>query len=104
MPRPEAHDAVAPHARGSTLSIKVVPRSARNTVDVQNDGQVRAHVTSPPVGGAANAMLVKLLSDVLGLPKSRISVLAGETGRQKRLLIEGIDPTDLVERLKRTND
>lgn len=60
---------------------------------------VRARVAAPPVGGQANAALVKLLAKRLGVPKSRISVIRGETARDKVVRITGISPDDAHARL-----
>jgi uncharacterized protein YggU (UPF0235/DUF167 family) len=48
-------------------------------------------VTSPPVEGAANAALVKLLGKALGLPPSAVRITRGMTGRNKSVLLVGMD-------------
>lgn len=45
-------------------------------------------------------MLRKILADALDVPRSRISILSGESSRQKRLLIEGVSQSDLGRRLQ----
>ena len=60
---------------------------------------VRARVAAPPVGGQANAALVKLLAKRLGVPKSRISVVRGETAREKVVRVEGHAADDAHARL-----
>jgi uncharacterized protein YggU (UPF0235/DUF167 family) len=40
-------------------------------------------VTTVPEGGKANAAVLKLLAKALGVPKSRLAIVQGETGRDK---------------------
>jgi uncharacterized protein YggU (UPF0235/DUF167 family) len=57
-------------------------------------------LAAPPVDGAANAALIELLARYFGIPKSRISILSGERAKQKRLLLRGVDPSQVRERLE----
>lgn len=59
---------------------------------------LRVRVAAPPVDGAANRSLVALLATELGLPKTAVRIVAGETGRTKVVELDGIDPPCLVER------
>jgi len=52
------------------------------------DGQLRVRVTAAPEEGKANAAIVKLAATALGIAPGRISVIRGETGRDKVLKIE----------------
>lgn len=74
---------------GARLSLRVTPRASRNTVQSPEGGGglLRVHVTAVPEGGKANAAVLKLLAKALGLPKSRLTIIQGETGRDKVLEI-----------------
>jgi uncharacterized protein (TIGR00251 family) len=87
---------VAKHAHGSVLSVIVAPRAARSSIERQADGAIQVRVTAPPVDGAANAALLRLLADVLDVPRSRLEIIGGASSRRKRILIAGIAP-DMVE-------
>ncbi|WP_296423787.1 DUF167 domain-containing protein [Yoonia sp.] len=67
---------------GSQFAIRVTPKAQRNSVALR-DGQVRVNVTCVPQDGKANAAVLKLLAKALGVPKSRLSVLRGQTSRDK---------------------
>lgn len=56
-------------------------------------------VAAPPVDGAANAALIKFLAGVAGLPRSRLRILSGETGRRKRVAFGGLSVEELRDRL-----
>ncbi|WP_461520374.1 DUF167 family protein [Porticoccus sp.] len=64
------------------------PRSSKNEiVGIQGD-RLKIRITAPPVDGKANQHLVALLSKWFGAPKSAITIVRGETGRQKTVAIE----------------
>lgn len=74
--------------KGIALAIRVTPRAKRNEiVDVLADDTVKIRLTAPPVEGKANKALVEFLSEVMGVPKSRIEIVAGATGRDKLVSI-----------------
>jgi uncharacterized protein YggU (UPF0235/DUF167 family) len=52
-------------------------------------------VTAPPVEGRANVALCELLAARLRLPKRAVSVVRGETGRDKVVRIEGMDEAEV---------
>jgi uncharacterized protein YggU (UPF0235/DUF167 family) len=67
---------------GAEIAVRVTPRASRNAVEA--DGAVlRVRVTVVPEGGKANAAVTKLLAKALGLPKSRLALVRGETARDK---------------------
>jgi hypothetical protein len=85
--------------RSATLSVRVVPRSAREGVAGYEGGVVRIRLNAPPVEGRANGALVRFLARVLGVPRSQVSLLSGETGRNKVVRIVGITRAEALEAL-----
>ena len=67
---------------GETLAVRVTPKAARNAVVVE-EGTVRVYVTTVPEGGKATRDVVKLLAKALGVAKSRLELVRGETSRDK---------------------
>ena len=59
------------------------------------DGALRVRVAAPPVDGAANASLIRLLAAALGVPPSTIRIVAGESGRRKVVEVDGLAPAVL---------
>ncbi|NOT46045.1 MAG: DUF167 domain-containing protein [Acidobacteria bacterium] len=86
-------------AQGAVLTVRVTPRASRSEVLGARDGALRVRLTAPPVEGAANDALVSLLSECLGVARRTISVISGERGRTKRVLIAGVEPSWLAARL-----
>ncbi len=87
-----------------TLQIRVTPGAAKNEISgiwqgAEDDTRLAVKVTAPPDKGKANAAIIKLLSTALGLPKSSISIIAGETSRLKTVALAG-DESDIVPAIK----
>ena len=83
------------------LAVRLTPRGGRDGIDGwARDGAGRAwlkvRIAAPPVDGAANAALVRLIAKALGRPASAVRIAAGETARLKQLEIEGVDAADLA--------
>ncbi|MDA5556424.1 DUF167 domain-containing protein [Shimia sp. MMG029] len=71
-----------PLASGTEIAVRVTPRASRNAV-VQEGDRLRVYVTVVPEGGKANAAVVKLLAKALGIAKSRLTLVRGQTARDK---------------------
>lgn len=76
---------------GVVLQVHVVPRAGRSEIAGLHGGALRIRLNAPPVDGAANEALVDFLSDRLGIPRSRITILSGRTSRVKQVRIDGLD-------------
>ncbi|MGH1412746.1 MAG: DUF167 domain-containing protein [Pelagimonas sp.] len=71
---------------GATLAVRVTPKASRNRIE--RDGDVlRVYVTTVPENGKANTAVKKLLAKALGVPKSHLSLVRGETSRDKQFEI-----------------
>ncbi len=79
------------------LSVRVQPRASRSEVVGEHDGALKVRLAAPPVEGEANRELVRFLGKLLGVAPSRVSVVAGATGKSKVVEIEGLSVAD-VER------
>lgn len=79
------------------FSVRLTPRGGATRIDGVTDGVLRVRVAPAPVEGAANTALVRLLADELGVPPSRVRLVAGATGRLKRIVVDGLAPERLNE-------
>ncbi|WP_027007967.1 DUF167 domain-containing protein [Conexibacter woesei] len=84
------------------LAVRLTPRADRDRLLAGDP--LRARVTAPPVGGAANMALTKLVAKALGVPKSRVSVVRGHTARDKLVRVDGLSAADAQKRLSRLRD
>ena len=83
----------------ATLSVRVVPRSAKEGVAGFEGGVVRIRLNAPPVKGQANDSLIRFLAKALGVPKSRITLVAGGKGRSKIVRVDGVTWKELMAAL-----
>ena len=93
-----------PDPAGLRLAVRLTPNGGRDCVDGLETGAdggllLKARVTAVPEDGKANKALVRLLADVLRVPKSSITIVTGQTARNKSLRIEG-DPEALITKLR----
>lgn len=65
------------------IACRVTPKAARNRIVVEDSGALRIYVTTVPEDGRANAAVQKLLAQALGVPKSRLVLIRGQTARDK---------------------
>jgi len=73
-----------------TLTLYVQPRASRARITGLHDGSLRLALTAPPVEGQANRQVINFLAKLFRIPKSAITIIAGEQGRTKRLRVTGI--------------
>jgi uncharacterized protein YggU (UPF0235/DUF167 family) len=71
------------------LAVKVRPRSRASTLTRQPDGSFVATLRAPPVDGRANAELVGLVAEYLGVPRAAVRIKAGAGGRTKLVEVPG---------------
>jgi len=83
-----------------TFTVRVVPRASRNEIAGVQGEALRVRLTAPPVEGAANKALVKLLAEVLEIAAHDIDIVAGHTGRQKVVRVADLTAHELEERLR----
>ena len=70
-----------------TFNIRVTPHAKQNKV-VESDGVLRVYTTVAPENGRANDAVIELLSKYMDVPKSRIKILRGLSGRDKIVTID----------------
>ena len=74
---------------GCTLHVRVHPGARRNDIAGLHAGAVKISIAAPPADGRANEALIAFLAELLHIPRARISLVSGATGRSKVLRITG---------------
>jgi uncharacterized protein (TIGR00251 family) len=90
--------AITEHAEGCVLPVRAQPGARRSGVQGEQNGALKVAVTAPPEDGRANAALVEVLREALGVKRSQVELLSGQTSREKKFLIRGLRKAEL-ERL-----
>jgi uncharacterized protein (TIGR00251 family) len=83
------------------IAVRVQPRAARDEVAGERDGRLLVRTGAPPVEGAANEAICRLLARAAGVPKRAVTLVSGKRSRDKLLRIEGVSAAELAERLGR---
>jgi uncharacterized protein YggU (UPF0235/DUF167 family) len=86
--------------RGSALAVRVTPRASQNQIsDVLNDSTVKVHLVCGPTDEEINVELLRYMAEVLGVPRSRIEIVAGTNGRDKLVSILDMDAETAHQRI-----
>jgi uncharacterized protein (TIGR00251 family) len=94
--------ALEPHAAGTVLPVRAQPGSRRNEIRGEQDGALKVCVTQSPEKGKANKAIVELLSKSLGLKKSQLELLSGETSHHKKFLVREVTLDELRQHISRS--
>ena len=76
---------------GLVFTVKVIPRASKSEIAGELDGALKVRIASPPVDGAANAELIKLLAKTFGVSKSGVEIISGQTSKTKQIKIASLD-------------
>lgn len=87
--------ALEPHEEGTVLPVKAQPGAKRNELRGDHHGQLKVCVTQVAEKGKANKALLAVLCKELGLRRSQVELLSGQTSAQKRILVRGATPEAL---------
>lgn len=84
------------------MSVRLIPRAARDKIVGFEGDALRVRVTAPPVDGRANEALTRLLASRLGVPRGAVRVVAGQTSRQKVISVDGLTSDEVRHRLEKS--
>jgi uncharacterized protein (TIGR00251 family) len=85
---------------GVIFTVKVVPASSRTTVGGILGGKLKVKVSAPAEKGKANQSLVEFLAGRLVVKKKDISIISGQTNPVKQVMVFGLSPKKLLEKLE----
>ena len=85
------------------FAVRVIPRASKSEIVGEHDGALKVRLAAPPVAGAANEELIKLLAKEFGAAKSDIDILSGQTSKTKQVGISNISPEKLARFLQGKN-
>ena len=91
--------ALVEHAEGWVLPVRAQPGARRAGVQGEQAGALKVAVMAPPQDGRANQALADTLREALGLKRSQVELIGGQTSRDKRFLIRGLTRAELESRL-----
>ncbi len=83
---------------GLEVVLHVQPRARRNEIAGVHDQALKVKISAPPVDDAANRAVVEFFSDLLDIPKTRITIISGDRSRRKTVRINGLSVPDFLSR------
>lgn len=86
-------------ASGASFAVKVHPRAKRNAVAGELGDALKLSLTAPPVEGKANQACIEFVAQLLSVPRSSVSIAAGESSRQKFIRVAGLSAAEVRARL-----
>ena len=102
MPLDPAAIEIAEQPGRIELTIKVVPGASRSKIAGNWGTALKIAISAPPEGGKANAALIKLLAELLGVKRADIAIIGGQTQPVKRVAIAGVTASEFRQRLSAT--
>ncbi len=83
-------------ASGATFHVKVHPRARKNAITGEIGEALKLALTAPPIDGRANQACIAFFAEFLNVPRSSVTIAAGETSRNKLIRVSGLS-ADVVE-------
>jgi uncharacterized protein len=84
---------------GITFAVKVHPRAKKNAITGIVGDALKLAITAPPVDGKANAACIEFFAKLLNLPRSSVTIAAGQTSRNKVIRVAGLTAQQVRDRL-----
>ncbi len=91
---------IQPTSAGVIVKVYVTPRASANKVAGKYNGALKVLLAAPPSTGGANKALLGFMSRLLGVPKSAVSLISGETSRHKVVQIVGVSVEEVLAKLE----
>lgn len=84
---------------GVVIPVHAQPGARKNAVVGEHAGRLKVTVTQAPEKGKANQALIEVLAEAIGVKRSQVTLLSGETSSKKRFLVSGEELSSLRERI-----
>ena len=77
------------------LTVRVIPRSSKPGIAGVRDGALLVRLQSPPVEGAANDELIRVMAEAFGAARRDVEIVVGERSKLKRVALNTIERHDV---------
>ena len=84
---------------GVVLPVKAQPSSKNNCISGVHDGMLKISITAAPDKGKANLAIIRFLAKILGVSKTNIDLVKGDTSRKKLFQINGVTEKEVLDML-----
>jgi uncharacterized protein (TIGR00251 family) len=84
---------------GATFAVKVHPRAKKNAITGEVGDALKLALTAPPADGKANEACIDFFAKLLNLPRSSVTIAAGQASRNKAIRVAGLTAQQVRDRL-----
>ena len=84
---------------GISFAVKVHPRAKKNAITGEVGDALKLALTAPPVDGKANEACIEFFAKLLNLPRSSVTIAAGQTSRNKVICVSGLTAQQVRDRI-----
>ncbi len=84
---------------GATFAVKVHPRAKKNAITGEVGDALKLSLTAPPADGKANEACIEFFAKLLNVPRSSVTIAAGQTSRNKVISVAGLSAEEVRTRL-----
>jgi len=99
MKTPESQRSMLKAGDTVSLRVRIHPRAKLNAITGKVGDALKVSLTAPPVDGKANDACVEFFAKLLKLPRSSVTIAAGQTSRNKVIRIAGLSAEEVKTRL-----
>ena len=85
---------------GATFQVRVQPRAKKNAIIGEIGDALKIALTAPPVEGRANEACIAFLAEFLNVPRSSVTIAAGETSRNKLIRVSRLSAAQVEAKLR----
>ncbi len=86
-----------PH--GATFNVRVHPRARKNAITGEVGDALKLALTAPPIDGRANEAVIAFFAEFLNVPRSSVTIAAGQSSRNKVIRVAGMTAAHVEQRL-----
>ena len=86
--------------QGIRLAVRVTPNASYNRITGLKDGVLQVKINAPPEKGKANEEFLTFMAERTGVKKSFLTIIKGQTSRDKVILIQGISNDELIRKMQ----
>lgn len=86
---------------GVTFAVKVHPRARKNAITGELGDTLKVSLTAPPIEGKANEACIEFFANLLKVPRSSVTIAAGQSSRNKVIRVAGLSAQEIQDRLTR---
>jgi len=86
---------------GATFQVKIQPRAKKSAIAGEVGEALKLTLTAPPIEGRANQACITFLAELLNVPRSSVTIAAGQSSRNKVIRVAGMSAAQVEERLSK---